>query len=226
MTTSPASFANPDLVARVAANLADVQRRITSSGRDLASVRVVAVTKTFGADAVVAAAMNGLTHVGENYVDELCAKREASTDVSLTWHFLGAVQSNKIKRIVACADVVCGVTRAKEFERLATLAPERRCYVEVDFTNEASRHGVPERDVAALVARGRALGVNVQGLMTVAPRDARDARRAFGAIDTLCNDLGLVERSMGMSDDLELACELGTTEVRIGRALFGARVAR
>ena len=80
--------------------------------------------------------------------------------------------------------------------------------------------------MALLVARGRVLGLNVRGLMTVAPNDRDGARQAFRSLGALADDLGLVERSMGMSDDLELACEFGTSEVRIGRALFGERDAR
>lgn len=222
MTTFPVSSANPDLVQRVAANLALVRARIASTGRDPASIRIVAVTKTFGIDAVAAAARNGLTDIGENFVGELCSKR-ALSHATLTWHFLGAVQSNKIARIVECADVICAVSREKEFERIASHAPTQRCYVQVNYTGLAARHGAPERDVEHLVARGRALGLDVAGLMTVAPIDPDGARRAFRAMGSLGDDLGLAERSMGMSDDLELACELGTTEVRLGRALLGAR---
>jgi len=225
MTTFPASSAN-ELVQRVAHNLADVRARIAATGRDLASVRIVAVTKTFGVDAVRAARSNGLTDLGENYVDELCEKRAQSDDATITWYYLGALQSNKVRRVVECADVVCGVSRLKEMERIARFAPSRGLYVQVDYTGAPERNGAPEGDVALLVARGRVLGLNVRGLMTVAPNDRDGARKAFRSLGALADDLGLVERSMGMSDDLELACEFGTSEVRIGRALFGERDAR
>src|SRR5271170_6116022 len=225
MTTSPVSSAN-ELVGRVAHNLAAVRARIVGTGRDPATVRIVAVTKTFGVDAVRAAVANGLTDLGENYVDELCAKRSESDDATITWYYLGAVQSNKIQKVVACADVICSVSRLKEIERLATHEPSRRLYVQVDYTGSPERNGASEGDVAALVARARALGLDVRGLMTVAPNDLDGARRAFRSLGALADDLGLVERSMGMSDDLEVACEYGTSEVRIGRALFGVRAAR
>jgi uncharacterized pyridoxal phosphate-containing UPF0001 family protein len=225
MTTFPASSAN-DLVQRVADNLAAVRARIASTGRDLASVRIVAVTKTFGVDAVHAAVSNGLTNLGENYVDELCQKRTQSDDATITWYYLGAVQSNKVRRVVECADVICGVSRLKELERVATYAPSRRLYVQVDYTGSPERNGAAEGDVPILVERGRALDLDVRGLMTVAPNDPEGARRAFRSLGALADDLGLAERSMGMSDDLEVACEYGTSEVRIGRALFGARAAR
>jgi uncharacterized pyridoxal phosphate-containing UPF0001 family protein len=95
--------------------------------------------------------------------------------------------------------------------------------VQVDYTGAPTRNGAAPEDVAALVERGRALGLDVAGLMTVAPPDEAGTRAAFRSLDALANDLGLVERSMGMTDDLEVACELGTTELRIGRALFGVR---
>jgi uncharacterized pyridoxal phosphate-containing UPF0001 family protein len=224
MTTFPASSDN-ELVQRVAGNLAAVRARIASTGRDLATVRIVAVTKTFGLDAVGAAVANGLHDLGENYVDELCRKRTESGDAPITWHYLGAVQSNKVRSVVACADVIASVSRLKELERIATLAPSRRLYVQVDYTGSPERNGSPQGDVATLVARGRALDLDVCGLMTVAPTDREGARQAFRSLVTLADDLGLAERSMGMSDDLELACEYGTSEVRIGRALFGARAA-
>ncbi len=223
MTTSPASFASEELVRRVAANLAVVRARIASSGRDPSAVRVVAVTKTFGVEHVRCAAAVGLDAVGENYVEELEAKREAGRDLKVAWHYLGALQSNKIRRVVDCADVVCGVSRAKELEKIASYRPDQAIYVQVDFTGAARRNGAEPRDVAALVGRGRALGLSVRGLMTVAPTDPAGARSAFAATSALADDLALVERSMGMSDDLELACELGSTEIRVGRALFGDR---
>ena len=225
MTTFPASSASDELIERVAANLAVVEGRIASTGRARASVRIVAVTKTFPASVVRAAAALGLDTFGENYVDELEVKHRESADLALRWHFLGSLQSNKIARIATACDVVCGVTRVKELERLAALRPGMALYVEVDHTGEAQRHGVAPEQVAPLVGRARELELDVRGLMTVAPLDALGARRAFSATVALADDLGLRERSMGMSDDLEAALECGTTEVRLGRALFGPREA-
>jgi PLP dependent protein len=222
MTTFPASSDN-ELVQRVADNLAALRARIASTGRDLDSIRIVAVTKTFGLDAVRAALANGLSDLGENYVDELCQKRTDSDDARITWHYLGAVQSNKIRSVVACADVIASVSRLKELERIATFAPSRRLYIQVDYTGAPERNGAAEGDVSILVERARVLELDVCGLMTVAPNSADGARRAFQSLGALADDFGLPERSMGMSDDLEVACEYGTSEVRIGRALFGAR---
>jgi PLP dependent protein len=224
MTTSPASSANPELVARVAANLATLRARIVATGRDPQSIRIVAVTKTFGLDAVRAAAANGLDHLGENYVEELETKFAQSRDLDLAWHFLGPLQSNKINRVAACARVLCTVSRIKELERIASGPHRPALYVQVDYTGAASRNGANASEVASLVRRARDLELDVRGLMTVAAPDPVQARSAFANLAALRVDQGLEECSMGMSDDMEIACEMGTSELRIGRALFGERV--
>jgi PLP dependent protein len=223
MTTFPASSAS-ELLERVGANLDVVRRRIVTSGRDPESVRIVAVTKTFGAPEVRAALQLGLTHFGENYVDELCAKRDVAPEA--TWHFLGALQTNKIARVLTCAEVLSGVSREKELTKIAALASATATAldIQVDFTGRAERNGAAPEEVESLVSRARELNLNVRGLMVVAPAEPSAAREAFVRTVALADALGLVERSMGMSEDLETACEVGTTEVRLGRALFGPRV--
>ncbi|MGD0054942.1 MAG: alanine racemase [Acidimicrobiales bacterium] len=225
MTTCPASCADDDLVRRVSANLETVRARIASTGRAIESVRVVAVTKAFGPEMVRAAKASGVDCVGENYLDELIAKRAATADVDVRWHFLGALQTNKISRVLAAADVVCTVSRAKEIDKIAAHTPGAHVYVQVDCTGAPGRNGAAAHDVASLVTHGRGQGLDVRGLMTVAPARVHDAREAFHITSELADELALVERSMGMSDDLEVACEYGTTEVRVGRALFGPRTA-
>jgi len=223
MTTSPASSAKPELIERVRANLAVLRERIARSAPDPNAVRVVAVTKTFGVDEITAAAQLGLTTLGENYVDELCEKRALTAGLALTWHYLGALQSNKIARALRCADVLCAVAREKELEKIASLKPGATIDVQVDFTGERRRNGATPSEVGALVERARTLELDVRALMVVAPRDPSAARVAFSTTTSLAEAFGVRERSMGMSEDLELACELGSSEVRIGRALFGPR---
>jgi len=225
MTTFPASSARDELLERLGANLARVRERISASGRELSSVRLVAVTKTFGLEDVLASYELGLRTFAENYVEELCAKREATKALDVTWHFLGALQTNKIARALGCADVLSAVARVKELEKIAATSPGATIDVQVDFTGAARRNGVAPDDVAPLVRHARSLELPVRGLMVVAPPGEAATRDAFTTTTRLADELGLVERSMGMSDDLELACELGTTEVRLGRALFGSRVA-
>lgn len=207
------------------ARLADVRTRIAAWGRDPAAVRVVAVTKGFGPAAARAAAEAGLAHCGENYVDELCATRAATSDLALTWHFLGRLQTNKIARVLDCADLVCSVSRTREVDRIARLRPGAAIYVQLDVTGRAERNGAPAGELPGLVAHARRAGLDVRGVMVVAPPDPEGARAAFAATARLADDLGLAERSMGMSEDLEWACRAGSTEVRLGRALFGPRPA-
>jgi uncharacterized pyridoxal phosphate-containing UPF0001 family protein len=223
MTTSPASFANHQLVERVAANLADVRARIKANAREPQGVRVVAVTKGFGPEMVHAAFGAGLRVIGENYLDEMATKRAATSQLDLEWYFMGALQTNKIGRVLKAADLLCGVSRARELEKIAGLRPGMSLYVQFDNTGALHRSGAAANEVPQLVKRGRELGLDVRGLMTVAPQEVDATREAFHITTQLADELGLVERSMGMSGDLELACEYGTTEVRIGRALFGLR---
>ena len=225
MTTFPASSADTRLFERVSENVRLARRRIADSSPTPEGVRIVAVTKTFGPQAVRAAVAAGIETVGENYLVELEAKRRALSDLDVRWHFLGALQSNKIARATRAADVLCGVSRAKEVVRIASVAPGSTIYVEVDVSDIATRTGASVPVATELVLEARRLGLDVRGLMTVAPPTVEGARRAFGTVRELADQLDVVERSMGMSDDLELACEYGSTEVRLGRALFGSRVA-
>jgi PLP dependent protein len=184
-------------------------------------VRVIAVTKGFGADAVLAARAVGLTDLGENYAAELRTK--APGPPGTLWHFLGAVQRNKVKALAPLVEVWQGVARAAEGERIARFAPGARVLIQVDTTGLPGRNGCPPGDVSALAAALDQLDLRVQGLMTVAPPDAAAAQAAFRSVGQLADALGLPERSMGMTDDLEAAVAAGSTMVRLGRALFGER---
>ena len=175
MTTFPASSANEALIERVRANLTEVCRRIASCGRDPASVRVVAVTKTFGADEVRAAYSLGLRHFGENYVDELCEKRSSLVASDVAWHFLGALQTNKIPRAVRCADVLSGVSRARELDKISAAKSGATIDIQVDFTGAAQRNGAPPDEVEGLVVRARELNLKFAASWSW-PRRARRER--------------------------------------------------
>lgn len=205
------------------ANLAEVRRRIARAGVDPTTIGVVAVTKTFDLATVGAARAAGLDALGENYVDELEHKRRDLADPSVVWHYLGTLQSNKITRIVRAADVVSGVSRPKEVRRLAELRPGLTIDVQVDLTGAAQRHGAHQDEVAALVGLARSEGLDVRGLMTVASPEPSRAEQQFARVDELRRELELRGCSMGMSDDFELAVAHGSTEIRVGRALFGPR---
>ncbi len=224
------------------AALARVRERIVDAGGDVASTRVVAVTKGFGVDAVLAAWGAGLSDVGENYARELLAKDEAiratgggasraergggGGDAGVRWHFLGAVQRNKVAALAPVVSCWQTVARSVEGEAIARRRPGATVLVEVDTTAAPGRNGCPPDALPALVAELRAAHLDVRGLMTVGPTDPGGARAAFRTVRALADELGLPERSMGMSDDLELAVAEDSTMVRVGRALFGDRPTR
>lgn len=213
----------------VAASLAAARRRIAHAGADPDAVRVVAVTKGFGPEAVGAAVAAGLTDIGENYAQELVAKRaalagDAVLDVA-SWHFLGHIQRNKVPRLADLVSCWQSVARPEEGEAIARRTARARVLVEVDVSGEPGRNGCAPAQAPSLVGDLENMGLDVRGLMTVAPQ-GEDARTAFATVRRLADDLGLPERSMGMSDDLELAVAEGSTMVRLGRALFGERPAK
>jgi PLP dependent protein len=220
ISTCPLSSANDE----VAARLAVVQQRIVGAGGDPERVRIIAVTKGFGADAVLAARSVGLAEVGENYAAELESK--APGPPGTRWHFLGAVQRNKVKALAPLVDLWQGVARQVEGEQIARYAPGARVLIQVDTSGLPGRNGCPPDEVAPLAASLAPLELRLEGLMTVAPPGLSEAVAAFESVGRLADELGLAERSMGMSDDLEAAVAAGSTMVRIGRALFGERPAK
>jgi uncharacterized pyridoxal phosphate-containing UPF0001 family protein len=185
---------------------------------------VIGVTKGFGPDAVRAARRAGLADLGENYAAELVEKAAADHgDDEVVWHFLGAVQRNKVAQLAPLVGLWQSVARETEGARIARFAPGARVLVQVETTGLPGRNGCAPGEVEVLVPRLADLGLDVRGLMTVAAPDPAAARDAFESVGRLADRLGLEERSMGMSDDLEAAVAAGSTMVRIGRALFGAR---
>ncbi len=218
ISTCPPSFGNDEIAARLAA----VVVRIERAGGDPTQVRVIAVTKGFGPAAVDAARAAGLTDVGENYAAELEAK--APGPPGTNWHFLGTIQRNKVRSLAPLVAMWQGVARLVEGERIAQYAPGARVLIQVDTSGGLpGRNGCPPADVEALAASLSTLDLHLGGLMTVAPPDEAAATAAFRSVGRLADALGLKERSMGMSSDLEAAVAAGSTMVRIGRALFGDR---
>jgi hypothetical protein len=217
ISTCPPSSDNDEVAARLAA----VRARIGRAGGDPDRVRVLAVTKGFGPEAVEAARAAGLTDIGENYSAELQAK--APGPAGTQWHFLGAVQRNKVRALAPLVDVWQGVARFAEGERIARFAPGARVLIQVDYTGLPGRNGCAPEDAPALADALGGLDLRLQGLMTVAPPDPYAADAAFGSLGRLADQLDLPERSMGMSADLEAAVAAGSTMVRVGRALFGER---
>ena len=199
-----------------------MHERIARAGGDPERLRVIAVTKGFGPEAVEAARAAGLADVGENYAAELQAK--APGPPGTRWHFLGAIQRNKVRALAPLVDMWQGVARVAEGERIARYAPGARVLIQVDTSGGLpGRNGCPPQDVMALATSLSALDLQLAGLMTVAPPGAAASASAFRSVGHLADALGLRERSMGMSADLEAAVAAGSTMVRVGRALFGDR---
>ena len=209
--------------AHVRQRLDAVRDRIAGAGGDPHRVRVLAVTKGFGPEAVRAALDAGLPAVGENYAQELLDKA-AVLGVGPEWHFIGRLQSNKVRQLAGTVACWQSVDRPSLVDELARRSPGARMLVQVNATGEEQKGGAEPGEVAALVARGRDAGLDVAGLMAVGVfGDDAATERAFHHVVALADELGLPERSIGMTDDLELAVRAGSTMVRIGRALFGAR---
>jgi hypothetical protein len=230
------------LVGIITARAAEARDRIAHAGGDPELVRIVAVTKGFGPDEVAAAFAAGLTDFGENYADELISKWE-TVGPPARWHFLGAVQRNKVGRLARFVDCWQAVARVVEGEAImrhraeisrgapgvalepAGGRPEPpSLLVEVDTTGLEGRGGCAPEQVPGVVAGLQEIGCRVDGLMTVAPAgEASLARAAFDRVARLRDELGLAELSMGMSGDLEQAVAAGATMVRLGTCLFGPR---
>jgi hypothetical protein len=224
VSATGATGATGDLGELVARRLAAVRGRIEAGGGDPDRVRVVAVTKGFGPEHVEAALAAGVADVGENYAAELLAKRAAVPDPRLRWHFLGAVQRNKVARLAPVVSWWHGITRVEEGTAVARRRPEATVLVEVDVTGLPGRRGCPPGELPGLVRALGDQGVVVAGLMAVgSPGGDERTRDGFRLLRRLADDLELPERSMGMSDDLELAAAEGSTLVRVGRSLFGER---
>ncbi len=210
----------------IAARVAEVTERIATaavrSGRDPGAVRLVAATKTQPVDAVAELLAAGVGELGENRAQELVAKAPALTSFEPTWHFIGRLQRNKINQLAPWVGWWQSVDRPALADALAARVPRARVLVEVNVGGEAQKGGCPVGETPALVERGREQGLDVVGLMTVAPASG-DPRRVFAELTALAGRLGLTELSMGMTGDFEAAIEEGATIVRIGTALFGPR---
>ena len=205
-----------------------VRHRVARAG-GTDDVRIVAVTKGFGADAVAAAVGAGLLDVGESYASELASKALAAggDGAPIRWHFIGRLQSNKVRRLSSVVHLWQSVDRVGVVREIARHAPGASVLVQVNVSGEAQKGGCEPAAAPGLVADATEAGLHVRGLMCVAaPGGNEAARPGFRLLRSLADDLGLEERSMGMSGDLEAAVEEGSTMVRVGTALLGPRAVR
>lgn len=213
----------------VAENIHELQDRLSllSPERD---VRIVAVTKGFGVDAPRAALAAGLTMIGENYAQELVSKHEELSPAErerIEWHFLGRLQRNKVRSLASIVSVWQSVDRFELIDEIARRAPRAKVMVQLNLSEEPQKGGAPVSDGSLLVGHARDMGLDVVGLMGVGIAGGpADSAAAFEKLVALAEDLDLPERSIGMSDDLEVAVAQGSTMVRVGTGLFGARAPR
>jgi len=213
----------------VATRLGELRTVIASVDRvHRHDVEIVAVTKGFGEWAIDAAVDAGCAVIGENYAQELAAKRDVIERRSPTVEFIGRLQTNKVRLVADLVDVWASVDRSSVISEIAKRASGARILVQVDTTGDPGKGGCPVAEVAGLVAFARDQGLVVDGLMTVGPtgQPPAAARSGFRVVRGLVDDLGLAVCSMGMSADLVVAVEEGSTEVRVGTALFGPRPPR
>jgi len=215
--------------------LAEIKTRIEAAaraaGRDPASVRLMAVTKTHGAETVAAALAAGQRLFGENRVQEAEAKYPAlrTAHHDLVLHLIGPLQTNKVAEAVALFDAIETLDRprlaealAREFRRQAR-RPD--LYIEVNTGEEPQKAGIFPADADAFIATCRdQLGLPIKGLMCVPPAEEEPAMH-FALLREIARRHGLTELSMGMSGDFETAIRFGATIVRVGSAIFGAREA-
>ena len=222
--------------------LADVRARIARAAgrvrRDPSSIRLVAVSKTFPADAVRAAFDAGQIDFGENRVQEALDKMDRTADLPIRWHLVGHLQSNKAKKAGTRFDLIHSIDGPallrKVDEAAAGIGRRIDLLVQVDLAGEATKHGAREDELASIFEAARGCrAARVVGLMLLPPasEDLEQARPYFRQLRAvrdrmLAQDVAgsmLNELSMGMSHDFEVAIEEGATLVRVGTAIFGGR---
>jgi len=228
-------------VSNIIANVEQIKQRVAAAalraGRNPADVTIIAVSKTRTVEEIRQVLAAGLTHLGENRVQELKEKWPAIGG-SATWHLIGSLQTNKAKPALDMADLIHSLDRVSLADELNRLAGRRgvpcKALVEVNVSGEESKHGVSPGDLPLLLRTISDGGhVLVQGFMTMAPLDAEPeaARPHFQRLRRLAEEvrelnlprIHMEHLSMGMSGDFEVAVEEGATLVRIGTAIFGAR---
>jgi len=225
---------------RLAANLACVRGRIalaaSRAGRRPDDVTLIAVTKSVGPAQAAALARLGARDLGENRTDVLAEKRTAleTAGVPARWHMIGRLQTNKVRRALPSIDVLHSIDRPSLLDALAAElsksdGPPLPAFLEVNVAGETAKAGFAPADVAtALAAARRIPRLAVRGLMTMAPLspDSESSRPVFRRLRELRDEarrvgyLELLDLSMGMSQDFEVAVEEGATHVRVGTALF------
>lgn len=211
---------------------AEIDNACQSCGRDNGQVTLIGAAKTQSAQVVRDAYDAGVRHIGENYLQEASEKVPLLADLPITWHFIGAIQSNKTRQIAELFDWVHTVERAKVARRLSSQCPAGKrlnVLLQVNVDRDPAKSGVPVDQVPALLNEVRTLpNLAVRGLMTILSNDSdpgvsyQTVAQLFAELDTSANPVWDT-LSMGMTADMTAAIAAGATHIRIGTALFGAR---
>lgn len=218
-----------DMAGRVAAVRERIAVAALRAGRPVEDITLVAISKGHAASDVRQVFAAGVWHFGENRVQEAVEKISAAREERLdaVWHLVGHLQRNKVGAALGLFDIIDSLDSLRLAEAIDAQADARvRVLLEVNVANEPTKFGTRPADVPELVERLGALRrIELVGLMTVAPPvdDPEAVRPVFRALRRLGVSLGLRELSMGMTDDFEVAIEEGSTQVRVGRAIFGPR---
>lgn len=233
----PAAHTPEEFAARVAAVRARIDAAAARAGRDPGEVRLLPVSKTVPSDRLRAAVATGMTLLGENKVQEAARKSQELVDLGVSWALIGHLQTNKARDVVAFATEFHALDSVRLAEALDRRLRAAGCgldvFVQVNTSAEESKSGLPPEEVLGFLAElPRFETLRVRGLMTLAIRsdDAERVRACFRLLRALrdrARDQDLIgpgELSMGMSGDYEMAIEEGATTVRVGQAIFGARL--
>lgn len=223
----------------ISENIQKIQNKITDKcvkiGRNPSEITLIAVSKNFGIDKIIEASNSGLINFGENKAQEFVDKTQ-SIDKKLVWHFIGHLQTNKVKYVVKNADYIHSVDSLKLAEEIekqtGKINKVQKILLEIKTSDEATKFGLTnEEEIFNVVSFcNNAEHIDLVGLMTIAPftDNENDIRQSFSSLRKLKNKLnelgfGLKELSMGMTNDFEIAIEEGSTMLRIGTAIFGER---
>ncbi len=206
----------------VRANLDGVREAIAAAGRDPADVQILAAVKYLPAESLEALREGGITLVGENRAQELAVKQDAwgGRDGLLTWDFIGALQSRKVRDVVGRVRYIHSVASESVLHQLARHgSAQTEVMIEVNVAGEAGKSGVSPAELDGFIER---CPVTVVGLMTMPPQatDPEDSRPHFAALAALAADRGLAQLSMGTSQDYVVAAQEGATIVRLGTTLY------
>ena len=210
-------------------------------GRNSKEITFIAVTKGHGIEKVIEALNNQVTDLGENKSQELVLKQKqlAYRPTQPTWHFLGHLQSNKVKKTVNRIDTLHSLDsialinsinkhrlEARKKNEINSDLPPLKCYIEVNIANEPHKSGIHKNELERLLSHAEnSSEISVEGLMTIAPyyAEIECTRPIFQELREIANNFALKELSMGMSRDFEIAIEEGATTIRLGTTLFGER---